>query len=391
MIFRRISYRIALQFTAFVFVLLLVNGAVFLAADLSNARRQTHVRLQQRASRILIEQSTNGERALQALPRPLRERVRIVDASGTSIISGMMFDDIPFSLEKGFSQFNFENDEFIVLTVPILEGAVVKGYVQVGDIERLQFGDLPMRALIYLIVSVIISALTFVVGLFFARSSLKPAEEMMERLEQFTQDASHELRTPIAALSSSLDLALKNKKYHEGILSAKDDLKDVAVLVERLLELTRLDQFTLERTSLDLSGLVESSVEKHKPLAGEKNVTISAHLAPDISVQGDALLLKQVIGNLISNAIKFSKSDGGTITVRLTKDALSIEDTGVGIRKQDIPHIFDRFFQAENSRSNGGLGLGLALVKRIVELHGWRITAKSQEGKGTTFTVSFDD
>jgi signal transduction histidine kinase len=117
-------------------------------------------------------------------------------------------------------------------------------------------------------------------------------------------------------------------------------------------------------------------------------VTIESIVAPEISVQGDAALLKQVLSNLLGNAIKFSKSEGGTITVRLTKKELSIADTGIGIRTEALPHIFNRFYQADASRSNEGYGLGLALVKRIVELHGWRIEAKSKSGSGTLFAIA---
>jgi signal transduction histidine kinase len=109
-----------------------------------------------------------------------------------------------------------------------------------------------------------------------------------------------------------------------------------------------------------------------------------------ITAKGDPALLRQVLTNLISNAIKFSKPEGGTVTVRLTKKALSIQDTGIGIAQESLVHIFDRFYQAENSRTNDGYGLGLALVKRIIDLHRWTISAKSTLDKGTTFVIGID-
>jgi signal transduction histidine kinase len=281
-----------------------------------------------------------------------------------------------------------EEDHYQLLTTEVRQGEKILGFLQVAELSRVQAGELTPRAILYLIVSAAISLLTFFVGLFFARSSLKPAEQMMERLEQFTQDASHELRTPIAALSSSLDLALRSGKHKEGIESAKEDVTQVSILVERLLELARLDKFVLQREEVDLSVLTETVIERHRGLV-DGNVIIKSEVLSGVTVSGDPALLRQVIGNLLSNAIKFSKAGMGTITVRLTKDKLSVEDEGVGITKEDLPHIFDRFFQAEDSRSNGGLGLGLALVKRIVDLHGWKIGVKSKEGEGTTFTVRF--
>jgi len=313
--------------------------------------------------------------------------MRIVNERGEVIFGGGVFMGIPFVARKGISRAEVQDEEYLVLTVPVEREGHLIGYVQFAGPERFPQGDLPERILIYLCISVIISALTYLVGLSFARRSLKPAKETMERLEQFTQDASHELRTPLAALSSSLDLALKTEKHREGILSAKEDLGIAVTLVDRLLELARLDKFAIETEAIDFSGLVEDSVQRHRPLAAEKRITIDAAIEPGISVDGDAALLTQVIGNLLSNAIKFSKPDGGAIHVSLSKHVLVVKDGGIGIAKEALAHIFDRFYQAEPSRAKGGIGLGLALVKRIVELHGWSITVESAEGKGTTFTV----
>jgi signal transduction histidine kinase len=385
--FRRISYTIALQFTAFVFLLLLVNGAIFLAADFQNARRQTHARLEQTLISILRQADRSPEEFPLNIPPPLRERIRITDTAGTTIYSGSIFAEIPFSPTLGYTRARIDGEEYRILTGNISRGGVPVGFAQILDLERLQFGDLPTRALIYLLVSAGISALTFSVGLYFARRSLKPAERMVERLEQFTQDASHELRTPIATVNSSLDLALKTENFRDGILSAKDDLKQLSAIIERLLELARLDQLMIQAEPIDLSSLVTDAVDKYKILATEKQVTIESDIKEGVSVRGDGPLLRQVIANLLTNAIKFSKPEGGTIHVTLTDKVLSVTDTGIGIAPDTMPHIFDRFFQADHSRSHGGVGLGLALVKRIVELHGWKIAAKSKVAKGTKFVI----
>lgn len=387
--FRRISYRIALQFTAFVFILLLLNGVLFLAADVTNARRQTRFRLAQTAATVL-ERAMNDPGAAQTLPQRIRDRIRILDLKGNVLYSGWIFTNLPFSHDHEFSYEFLQNDRYMVLTTPVITDGEMSGYMQIAEMERLPVGDLPERAAIYLLVSALISGLTFLVGLFFARRSLRPAEEMVKRLEQFTQDASHELRTPLAALNSSLDLALRTQNYHEGILSAKEDLREVSTLVERLLELARLDTFVMQNAPIDLSSLTETMVERHRPIAAARNVTIEPHnLRPGVMTRGDASLVRQIIGNLLTNAIKFSKPGGGVIRVTLTEKELHIMDTGVGMKPQAIAHIFDRFYQADNSRTNDGFGLGLALVKRIVDLHGWSIGVKSKEGEGTTFTVRF--
>ncbi len=388
MLFRRISYRIALQFTAFVFLLLIINGAVFLAVDVENGRRQTFERLA-RTSALVVENAINGSHFPNSLPPNVRDRIRLLDPDGTLVYSGWVFANVPFSREPEFTKAFIQNDAYVIMTTPVLTNGQMSGFVQIAEMEHSPVRDLPFRAFMYLLVSAGISVLTFLVGLFFARRSLKPAEQMVERLEQFTQDASHELRTPLAALSSSLDLALRNQKYREGIISAKEDLRDVSSLVERLLELARLDKLILQTEPVDLSLLVETTAGRQRPLAEEKHIAIETTIKPNVQVLGDPALLRQVITNLVSNAIKFSKPEGGTIRLTLTDRKLDIEDMGVGISKDAMVHIFDRFYQADTSRTNDGYGLGLALVKRIVELHGWSIAAKSKEGNGTTFSIRF--
>ncbi len=386
--FKHISHRIALQFTAFVFLLLLLNGLVFLIADYHNVLRMSHDRL----VRTSNEMQRPAMMALQGMPvgvpPPMMERMRIMDSSGNIVVSGSFFSEIPFEKKVGFTSVELQDDDYAIFTKPLQNGEETIGFIQIVGPERQQYRDLPIRALLYLIVSALISAATYLVGIVFARHSLQPAEDMMERLEQFTQDASHELRTPLATLNSSLDLALRTKKYQEGLESAKADVKQIEVLVERLLELTRLDALDMTRTPVDLSVLVEQTVSKHKLLAKEKDATITADVAPNVHVQGDGALIHQVLSNLLTNGVKFGKPHG-TVHVTLKKDSLSVSDDGIGMDAEDVPHVFDRFYQADASRSRGGLGLGLALVKRIVDLHGWSIDVASEKNNGTTFTLHF--
>jgi len=389
MIFRRISYRIAIQFTSFVFLLLLFNGLVFLVVDFNNQRMQTHYRLARTLQLVLDSVDGDVTDIPAVLPPVMRERVRITNAAGETVFSGAFFADIPFKKQPGFAAVHFQNEQYTILTAAFQAKGKIRGYIQMADVERFQMHDLPQRALLYFIVSGIISALTFAVGLFFARRSLKPAEEMVLRLEQFTQDASHELRTPLAALNSSLDLALKSKKFEEGIISAKEDVKQISTLVERLLELARIDTFALEKVTVDLSDLLSETVERHRALAEEKNIVLKTEIEKNISVKADAALLRQVIINLLSNAIKFNAPDQGQIEVKLDAKSLSIKNAGAGIPALDLPHIFDRFYQADASRARGGYGLGLSLVKRIIDLHAWTVGVQSTAHKSTVFTIRF--
>jgi signal transduction histidine kinase len=386
--FRRVSYIIALQFTAFVFILILISGSIFLAVDFNRVRRQTYDLLVQNLQFVIDSSRFTPDGVPAALPRGMSELVRVADKNHRILYEGDVFSDIRFSDKPGLSYATVEHEDYVILTAPIMDSGQPSGHIQVAHLDRFHFSELQDKGFMFLLVNIGISTITFFVGLFFARTSLKPAAAAMERLEQFTQDASHELRTPLATLNSSLDLALKTQKYKEGIESAKDDVKQITILIERLLNLARLDSFLLSKEKIQLSPFVAEIIEKQKVFAEKNNVKIESAITPGVVVMGDPSLVRQVLTNLIMNAVKYSKPGGGTVIVRLSKKELSVQDDGIGIAEASLPHIFDRFYQADASRAKGGLGLGLALVKRIVDLHGWSIDVKSEEGEGTIFTVA---
>lgn len=388
MIFRKISYALAAQFMGFVFLLLLIAGSIFIAADMINRDRAVQMRMTRQIRPFIDRPDTFT--SLPALPAFQRERMRVIDAGGNILFSGPVFESVPFEQSPRMMKIRTGDDSFDVMTVPVTRSGELVGYIQVAD--RSFPGDVSSRILLFLLISAGISGLTFGVGLFFARRSLKPAQEMMDRLEQFTQDASHELRTPLTAVSTSLDMALVTEKNEDYIRAAKKDLKEVSILIERLLSLAQLDAFALQTEKVDLRMIVDDVIGKHESFAKEKGITIKSTLASSVDIYGDPALIRQVVGNLLSNAIKFNKPKG-TVEITLTADQFVIRDSGKGISADALPHIFDRFYQEDASRTKEkeGLGLGLALVKRIVDLHGWSIAAQSNAETGTTFTVYLKD
>lgn len=386
--FRSIERSLALQFTTFVLALLMINGAVFFAIDFSNQKRLMHQRLEKQMFDIqdAFPRIVAGEMEDLYLSRV--ERVRVLDAKGETVFSGELFDESMHDPVIGYSTVLIDGEAFTLLTEPIVEDGEVRGYVQIAEPERMTLRDLRLRASLYMLISMLISLLTYLVGLKFAKRSLQPAKTMFVRLEQFTQDASHELRTPLAVLGSSLDLALKTKQYREGIESAKEDLHQISDLVERLLEIARIGTMALEKTPIDLSLLVRTATKKFCVLAEKSGLTLTSSIDDGVVVNADETLVHQVIWNLLGNAVKFSHR-GGRVSVTLDHRSLTVADEGVGIRAADLPRIFERFYQADTARTGNGSGLGLALVKQVVDMHGWTIAARSTEGKGTSFEVRF--
>lgn len=385
MIFRRISHRLALQFTGFVFLLLLGNGIIFLAADYGRSQQMARERLERLADQLMRLGSLPADPRLLA-PR-FRERIRICRFDGQVQYAGSMFPDTEFSTAR-FADAHQDGDEYVILTLPgsLPDGSM--GFLQVAEVERHTMQELPRRLLVFVLVSSAVSALTYGVGLFFANRSLRPARNMVTKLEQFTQDASHELRTPLTSLRTTLELAERTREYEPAIASARQDIDEITQLIDRLLELARLDAAHLHLEITDVSAQVLRITQRLRTDAETARVTITEAIQDNVRLSADPALLIQVVQNILKNAIKYTPA-GGTVHVSLTPKMFQVRDSGIGIPASALPHIYERFYQVDPSRSADGVGLGLALVKNICDLHGWKITVQSEVGKGTVFTVFF--
>jgi len=223
----------------------------------------------------------------------------------------------------------------------------------------------------------------------------------LERDEQLrrtmTADIAHELRTPLAVIRGQVE-ALRDGVF---ALSAEnlDPIYDQTLLLGRLVEdlrdlaLAEAGQLPLERTAVALDRLARRVVEAFQNQAHERHVTLTTAI-PDVlpPVHADAQRLEQVLTNLLSNAVRYTPA-GGAITVHGASNTqwvtLAVKDTGVGIVAEDLPHVFDRFYRADKTRSRagGGTGLGLSIAKQLIEAHGGKITVESTVGQGSTFTV----
>jgi signal transduction histidine kinase len=245
--------------------------------------------------------------------------------------------------------------------------------------------------------------------------------QMLERLEaafnrqkQFTADASHELRTPLTIIGLEASRALSGKRssedYQRTLETIQSENEFMTRLVGQLLTLARMDsgnaQLRLE--SLDLSSLVLEVIERMAPIAAQKNVHLQAGELPELPLEGDRQYLLQMIGNLVENAIKYTSGiEGGRVLVETEAVTLNgkagahlcVSDNGPGIDHEHLPHIFDRFFRADQARSHNveddtpgreidGVGLGLSIVNWIVQMHRGEITAASEPGEGTRVLVT---
>ncbi|MBI5235766.1 MAG: HAMP domain-containing protein [Deltaproteobacteria bacterium] len=328
-----------------------------------------------------------------------------------------------------------------VVTKPIIfKGARLVAIVQVGSsLEGMEDIFHSLALILGLgVVAVVITASVF--GALLARKALKPVaqitaqarkitaenlnerlevrvsqdeigslavtiNEMIERLEasfnrirQFTADASHELKTPLTILKGEMEMALRSKddvQYMQTVIaSSLEEIDRMSYIVRNLLDLARLDadKEALERQPVKLDEILAGRYEHLQRFALDSRVELVMLNNAPCTVMGDAVRIGQLFYNLIDNAIKYSP-EGARVEISLDAEArqavVRIRDTGIGIAKEDLPYIFDRFYRVDKARTTalGGAGLGLSICKEIVESLGGSIEAQSEAGKGTLFIV----
>jgi two-component system phosphate regulon sensor histidine kinase PhoR len=217
--------------------------------------------------------------------------------------------------------------------------------------------------------------------------------------QELVGNISHDLRTPLAGIKIMVetlqDGAIDDKNAAIDFLTRiESEVDRLTQMVAELTELSRIEAGSagLKKETVNLNELINEAAMQLKPLADKQNVTLNTTLSgnlPPVIVDRDRL--SQTITNLMHNAIKFNRS-GGSVTITTTYDnkiiMVKVNDTGTGIPRADLPHIFERFYKADKSRTNRGSGLGLAIAKHTIEAHGGTIGAQSEEGKGSTFSFT---
>jgi heavy metal sensor kinase len=370
--------------------------------------------------------------------------IQVWDSDGTLVASSEMLRDVdkPFdsiglsTMDPSWREIDSRNGPLLALTQPIIH----KDGRWVGSIQLVApmgaINDVLSRLVrVMIAVAIVALLLSFMVGTVIAGQALQPIDiisnaakhitdaddlskrvpydgppdelgqltntfnatlERLERLflvqRRFVADVSHELRTPLTTIQGNLDLIKRMGNDPQSLADIDSEVKRMTRLVGDLLLLAQADsgRLPLRETIVDLESLMIEVYNQLRMISQEVEIKI-IELEP-VRVKGDTDRLKQLLINLITNAIKYT-SPAGKVGLSVTnRDGyawISVSDTGIGIPEEDLPHIFDRFYRVDKARDRkmGGFGLGLSIVSWIVEAHHGKITATSQEGRGSTFTV----
>jgi signal transduction histidine kinase len=250
-----------------------------------------------------------------------------------------------------------------------------------------------------LILNLVVLLAGALVSFVLARRALEPIEDALNAQSRFAADASHELRTPLAAIQTENEVALRNpnltlSRSKELLASNLEEVTRLQGLAEGLLRLSREEASDIKLEPVALAAVIEAAINHYQKAAEIKSIKLKPKAPAELRVLADARGAEQALGILLDNAIKYSPvKTSVTITAgRQNKSGfLRVRDEGPGIPADDLPHIFERFYRADQSRSSqavSGHGLGLALADKLVNQLGGNITVTSKPGKGSTFTIS---
>jgi two-component system sensor histidine kinase CiaH len=329
--------------------------------------------------------------------------VVLADARGIPIPGLPAFDALQPALAGTATtrELSIEGQPVRVYTEPVYVDGTIAGAVQVAQGQGEYEAALRVVRLATLGGLLLGAAVAIPAGLFLASRSMRPIRQAFDQQRAFVADASHELRTPLTVLRAQTEYLQRSPQLTDAERSAGyqaivDEVDAMSLLVNDLLLLARADSasMTLERGPNDLAAIARHAATSFAEHAREGNVTLSVDAPQPVVAQVDADRMAQVIRILLDNAIMHTPA-GGSVTVLVDQQAgkprLSVIDTGTGIASDELDRIFDRFYRGTKARAanSGGLGLGLAIAKTLVEAHGASINAASQPGAGSTFTITF--
>jgi signal transduction histidine kinase len=393
---RSVRWRMTVLFCLMAGALLAVCYAGFYFIFQRVLRDQFDRRLTEIAAPIVIDIAGDPQdQDVAQLDLPY-EYFEVLDSSGTVLQrSRNLKTDLPINAKGGFHTVQLPDIGEIRWTViPFQAGTNQWLFVSGASTREIDSALAALRrsALVLLPASLILTAAVF--G-FYSNQLLARIDAVVRQLRQFVSDASHELRTPLAVLQGETELLLARPRttseYEKATRVIDSELKKLSRMVDGLFTLSMADagQFRIAPEPLYLEEVLEESCGLAAPLASHKKIKIERQLQPDVLIDGDPTFLRQLFLIFLDNAIKYSPA-GTKVKITLTKQddvRVCFQDQGIGIAKEDLPRIYERFFRAAPSSETQSGGLGLAIAQAIVRAHRGKIECESEPGRGSLFTI----
>lgn len=302
------------------------------------------------------------------------------------------------------TEFNFDlighthPKALIIMRYPLVHNDVFLGEVYVG-MEITHWFREQVR-IFFIIIFITMISLFFVrfVAYKMADKAMLPVAQSFKQQKQFVSDASHELRTPLSIIISGMTVLTSDEDnklspFSKSVVSdINDETMRMKKLIDDLLVTARYDNNTLKISisEFNLKQLLDKLYTKFSLLAAQKDITLTLEADDNLIINADISQIEQILGILIDNAIKYT-NEHGTVEVKVTKTRsafkVAIQDDGIGISNEDLPHIFERFYRADKSRTHYGNGLGLSIAQMLATKNNSEITVTSEENKGSCFTL----
>ncbi|PZM86379.1 hypothetical protein DLH72_01065 [Candidatus Gracilibacteria bacterium] len=284
---------------------------------------------------------------------------------------------IPKTQTKAISEFHFFSDYILGFSGDFV---FIKEY-------NYNFSAFFLDIFRFLLLNLFFSFLIYFLGFKFVTRTFKPVEENISDMKNFIHNAGHELKTPIAVVDSNIQLMLEMKSYDEQmLLELKQEILKLNSLLDSLIKLSDIGSFS-EVEKNNLFDLIDEIIKNFSPNLQEKNISFVKNIPENIFVKANRNYLYIFLSNIIGNAIKYNRMDGNIEIIY--DNGLKIIDSGIGIEREELNKIFDRFFKSDKSRKSEGFGIGLSLVAKISEIYGWKIKVESELGNGTSFFIKF--
>ncbi|MCH2188337.1 HAMP domain-containing histidine kinase [Candidatus Gracilibacteria bacterium] len=398
---RHSRFRLTLLFVGVVLFLMLIFGALFLSGQYYKQNKNFEQKFQaqldfiykniQRDEAFLEKyisrsnQPRNNGKQRNKLPnRPQGNINFIIFGSDGNIIFEDTRQEVIFDIDDISSHFFVKIDDMVFIKKNLKGGEIIVFYESI----YYPFSEF-LLSLLWLVLGTLGTGIfVAVIGYFFVSIALRPVAKSMDDMSDFIHNAGHELKTPLAVMRGNMQIMQAEKNYDTKLLqSGIDSVDHMNQLIEGLIELSEIGNAG-EKTDISLKKAIGKIIKDLDILKQEKNIHIKMNVKDDIHIQTNIHELEVVLTNIIKNAILYNHDDG-VVKIKLSKNTLSIKDTGIGMTRSQIQKIFDRFYRGGDSRNTTGFGIGLSLVKKIADANGWKIEVNSTHGKGSEFKIIF--